>query len=208
MLFVDTFNRYFERENIDAALAVLRAAGYQVEIARPNGEGRPLWCGRTFLAVGKVEEARREAERVVDALAPFVERGVPVIGLEPSCMFGFRDEIPVLLKGLHGTSLYPIAIVALGTGMRRGELCALRWRDVDFFERTITIRQSKTDAGRRLIPLNVDAWSAIMELYQRAKRGGQVEPEHFLFAACENGDVDPLKPRASIDVCTASIASE
>jgi FAD/FMN-containing dehydrogenase/Fe-S oxidoreductase len=99
VLFADTFNRYFERENIDAALAVLQAAGYRVQIARPaNGGGRPLCCGRTFLAVGKVEAARREAERVIDALTPAIDRGVPVVGLEPSCLFGFRDEIPALLK--------------------------------------------------------------------------------------------------------------
>src|SRR5712691_597281 len=100
VLFADTFNRYFERENIDAALAVLRAAGYRVRIARPakNGGARPLCCGRTLLSVGKVEEARREAERVIEALEPAVDRGVPVVGLEPSCLFGFRDEIPALLK--------------------------------------------------------------------------------------------------------------
>jgi Fe-S oxidoreductase len=99
VLFADTFNRYFERENIDAALAVLSAAGYRVQIARPaNGGGRPLCCGRTFLSVGKVEAARCEAERVIDALRPAIDRGVPVVGLEPSCLFGFRDEIPALLK--------------------------------------------------------------------------------------------------------------
>ena len=99
MLFVDTFNRYFERENIDAALAVLAAAGYRVQIARPAGNGaRPLCCGRTFLAIGKVEQAQREAERVMEALKPSIERGVPVIGLEPSCVFGFRDELPALLN--------------------------------------------------------------------------------------------------------------
>ena len=100
VLFADTFNRYFERENIDAALAVLGAAGYRVEIAKPkaNGSARPLCCGRTFLAVGKVGEARHEAERAVDALTPFVKRGLPIVGLEPSCIFGFRDEIPKMLK--------------------------------------------------------------------------------------------------------------
>jgi Fe-S oxidoreductase len=50
------------------------------------------------LAVGKVDDARREAERVIEAVKPFVDRGVPVIGLEPSCMLGFRDEIPGLIK--------------------------------------------------------------------------------------------------------------
>ena len=100
MLFADTFNRYFERENIDAALVVLGAAGYRVRIARPakNGGTRPLCCGRTLLSVGKVQEARHEAARVVDALAPSIDHGVPIVGLEPSCIFGFRDEIPALLK--------------------------------------------------------------------------------------------------------------
>ena len=75
-----------------------RAAGYRVHVATPNDGGRPLCCGRTFLSIGKVDEARAEAERTLAALAPYVERGVPVIGLEPSCLFSFRDEIPALLK--------------------------------------------------------------------------------------------------------------
>src|SRR6202011_3325557 len=58
----------------------------------------PLCCGRTFLSVGRVDQAKREAERVVAALAPFVARGVPVVGLEPSCILGFRDEIPAIMK--------------------------------------------------------------------------------------------------------------
>jgi FAD/FMN-containing dehydrogenase/Fe-S oxidoreductase len=98
VLFADTFNRYFERENIDAALSVLGAAGYQVHLPKPSEGERPLCCGRTFLAVGKVDEARREAERTLSALAPFIDRGVPVLGLEPSCIFTFRDEIPGLLR--------------------------------------------------------------------------------------------------------------
>jgi FAD/FMN-containing dehydrogenase/Fe-S oxidoreductase len=99
VLFADTFNRYFERENLDAALAVLVAGGYAVRFARRQSHsGRPICCGRTFLAVGRVDEARREAEAALAALAPWVERGVPVIGLEPSCIFTFRDEIPALLK--------------------------------------------------------------------------------------------------------------
>jgi FAD/FMN-containing dehydrogenase/Fe-S oxidoreductase len=98
VLFGDTFNRYFERENLDAARSVLTAAGYRVRFATPPDAGRPLCCGRTFLAVGLVEQARQEAERTLAALAPFVERGVPVIGLEPSCLFSFRDEIPALVR--------------------------------------------------------------------------------------------------------------
>jgi FAD/FMN-containing dehydrogenase/Fe-S oxidoreductase len=98
VLFADTFNRYFERENLDAARAVLAAAGYRVHMPKQAGSSRPLCCGRTFLAVGKVGEARREAERSVAELLPYVVRGMSVVGLEPSCILGFRDEIPALLK--------------------------------------------------------------------------------------------------------------
>jgi FAD/FMN-containing dehydrogenase/Fe-S oxidoreductase len=100
VLFADTFNRYFERENLEAALGVLVAGGYRVHAVWPtDGEARPLCCGRTFLSVGQVAQARREMERTVAALAPYVLRGVPVIGLEPSCLISFRDELPALLKG-------------------------------------------------------------------------------------------------------------
>jgi len=100
VLFADTFNRYFERENLEAAFAVLLAGGYRVQAALPKeGDTRPLCCGRTFLSVGLVEEAKQEMRRTLDALAPYAARGVPVIGMEPSCLFTFRDELPVLMKG-------------------------------------------------------------------------------------------------------------
>ena len=97
VLFADTFNTWFEPENARAAVRVLEAAGFRVRTAAPPpGERRPLCCGRTFLAAGLIEEARYELERTLSALAPFIERGVPVIGLEPSCLFTFRDEALVL----------------------------------------------------------------------------------------------------------------
>jgi FAD/FMN-containing dehydrogenase/Fe-S oxidoreductase len=92
VLFIDTFSRYFERENVQAAMDVLEAAGYQVEIAAPADGGRPLCCGRTFLAAGLVEEAKTEARRMLQALKPYVERGIAVVGLEPSCLLTLRDE--------------------------------------------------------------------------------------------------------------------
>lgn len=100
VLFCDTFNRTFERENLDAALAIFASAGWRVHLARPpEGEARPLCCGRTFLAVGHVAQARTEARRSLAALVPFAQRGIPIVGLEPSCIYTFRDEIPVLLPG-------------------------------------------------------------------------------------------------------------
>ncbi len=111
VFFADTFNRYFEPENIEAALRVLAAAGYGVHLPKPPDGARPLCCGRTFLAVGLIDEARREAERCASALAPFLGQGIPIVGLEPSCMLGFRDEIPALVKGEDGRRLAAHALL-------------------------------------------------------------------------------------------------
>ncbi|TDN61154.1 FAD-binding and (Fe-S)-binding domain-containing protein [Paraburkholderia sp. BL10I2N1] len=91
MLFVDTFNDTIEPDNARAAQQVLEAAGYKVHFNTRTGE-RPVCCGRTFLAVGLVDEAKREARRMLDTFRPYAERGVPVVGLEPSCLLSLRDE--------------------------------------------------------------------------------------------------------------------
>ena len=101
VLWVDTFDEYLEPENARAALKILRAAGYRVHVAGAPGsqiaEGeRPLCCGRTFLAAGRVEQARAEAMRTLKALLPFAERDVPIVGLEPSCLLTLRDEFLAL----------------------------------------------------------------------------------------------------------------
>ena len=99
VLFVDTFSTYFDPENARAAIRVLEAGGYTVHLPRSADETRPLCCGRTFLSSGLVNEARAEAKRMIDTLKPYVERGVPVVGLEPSCLFGLRDEFVSMLPG-------------------------------------------------------------------------------------------------------------
>ena len=91
LLFVDTFNNYIEPDNARAAHRVLEAAGYTVHF-NTRGHERPLCCGRTFLAAGLVDRAKQEARRLLDTLKPFVERGVPIVGLEPSCLLSLRDE--------------------------------------------------------------------------------------------------------------------
>ena len=99
VLFADTFNTYFEPDNLRAAVAVLEAGGYRLHVAQPADGGRPLCCGRTFLSAGLVDEARVEAGRLSAALKPFVARGLPVVGLEPSCLFTLRDDLASLLPG-------------------------------------------------------------------------------------------------------------
>ena len=99
VLFADTFNRYFEPENLRAAVRVLEALGHKVQVASPAGGGRPLCCGRTWLATGHVERARAEARRLIEALAPALDRGLPVVGLEPSCLYTLQDEYRALGLG-------------------------------------------------------------------------------------------------------------
>ncbi len=98
-LFADTFNTYFEPDNLHAAVEVLERLGYRVSFVKPLSGSRPVCCGRTFLSVGLVDQARAEARRLLDAVADFAARGVPVIGLEPSCLLSLKDEIPALLPG-------------------------------------------------------------------------------------------------------------
>ena len=112
VLFADTFNRYFERENLDDAMSVLQAGGYRVHAPLPkDGSTRPLCCGRTFLSVGKVDEARKEMQRTLDALAPYAARGVPIVGLEPSCLLTFRDELPAVIKNKAAEQLSANALL-------------------------------------------------------------------------------------------------
>jgi FAD/FMN-containing dehydrogenase/Fe-S oxidoreductase len=93
VLFADTFNRAYERENLDAALKVLIAGGYRVHVPKPADGGRSLCCGRTFLSAGLVDQAREELARLITTYTPFASRGVPIVGLEPSCLLTLRDEL-------------------------------------------------------------------------------------------------------------------
>jgi Fe-S oxidoreductase len=99
VIFADTFSNNFEPEILHAARRVLEAAGHRVAIAWPAIGSRALCCGRTYLATGQVDKAKEEAERLLEALHPYVQKGVPVVGLEPSCLFTLRDEFLALGLG-------------------------------------------------------------------------------------------------------------
>ncbi len=112
VLFADTFNTAFAREKLDAAIRVLIAAGYRVHVPRAvDGTTRPLCCGRTFLSAGLVDEARAEVSRSLAALAPFAERNVPIIGLEPSCLLTFRDETTAMRLGDAADNVAAVALL-------------------------------------------------------------------------------------------------
>ncbi|MEQ1517621.1 MAG: FAD-linked oxidase C-terminal domain-containing protein, partial [Usitatibacteraceae bacterium] len=110
VLLADTFNNYFEPENLHAARRVLEVAGYAVHIVGAADGERPLCCGRTFLASGMIDKAKAEAARTIAALEPFVEKGIPIVGLEPSCLLTLRDEF---LSMIPGTATAALALRAM-----------------------------------------------------------------------------------------------
>tara|TARA_B100000676_G_scaffold241522_1_gene242744 strand:- start:652 stop:1659 length:1008 start_codon:yes stop_codon:yes gene_type:complete len=109
VLWVDTFNTYFEPENAHAAIKILEAAGYSVNL--PVFETRPVCCGRTFLNAGLIEEARAEARRLAEVLGPWAEKGIPIIGLEPSCLLTLRDELTVIFPGSASEAIKKEAVL-------------------------------------------------------------------------------------------------
>lgn len=126
VLFADTFNRAYERENLDAALRVLVEGGYRVHIPKPADGGRPLCCGRTFLSAGLVDHARAELDRLVTTYAPFAARGVPIVGLEPSCLLTLRDELLSLRSDVTAKTISAHALLFEEFLVREAEAGRLR----------------------------------------------------------------------------------
>jgi hypothetical protein len=94
LLWPDTFNNYFHPDTAMAAVDVLESAGYRVSIPR-----KPLCCGRPLYDWGFLDLAKKQLETIIDELLPFVDAGTAIIGLEPSCISVFRDELHNLFPG-------------------------------------------------------------------------------------------------------------
>ena len=92
LMWVDTFTNSFAPAVGQAAVAVLEAAGYQVRITE-----RPVCCGLTWISTGQLDGAKRQLRRSLGALAPALDAGIPVVGLEPSCTAALRRDAAELL---------------------------------------------------------------------------------------------------------------
>lgn len=88
LLWADTFNNFFHPGTAMAAVEVLEHAGYEVIVPSVR-----LCCGRPLYDFGLLDQARKQLREILDALAPQIERGIPVVGLEPACVAVFRDEM-------------------------------------------------------------------------------------------------------------------
>jgi Fe-S oxidoreductase len=169
VLFADTFNRAYERENLDAALRVLVAGGYRVHIPKPADGGRPLCCGRTFLSAGLVDHARSELDRLVKTYAPFAARGVPIVGLEPSCLLTLRDELLSLRSDEAATSISAHALL---------------------FEEFL-VREA--EAGRLQLPLGPVAGKALVHGHCHQKSFGAFKPVEQVLRLVPDLDVETIE---------------
>jgi FAD/FMN-containing dehydrogenase/Fe-S oxidoreductase len=88
LLWADTFSNYFLPQTARAAVEVLETAGFRVLVPRAN-----LCCGRPLYDFGMLDRAERLLLEILDQLEPEIEASIPVIGLEPSCVAVFRDEL-------------------------------------------------------------------------------------------------------------------
>ncbi|WP_410626780.1 FAD-binding and (Fe-S)-binding domain-containing protein [Amycolatopsis sp. cmx-8-4] len=100
VLWPDSFNNYLTPSVLDAAHEVLTAAGYDVVLP-----GRGVCCGLTWVSTGQLDVARRVLRRTLDVLAPYLDAGYEVAGLEPSCTALFRGDLPALLPDDERASL-------------------------------------------------------------------------------------------------------
>jgi FAD/FMN-containing dehydrogenase/Fe-S oxidoreductase len=94
ILWDDTYLTYNEPAIGIAAVRVLEAAGYEIRLVEDR-----LCCGRPMISKGLLREARQNAAHNIARLAPLAAQGIPIVGLEPSCIATFRDEYPALLPG-------------------------------------------------------------------------------------------------------------
>jgi FAD/FMN-containing dehydrogenase/Fe-S oxidoreductase len=96
LVWPDTFNNYFHPGTARATVEVLEAAGYRVVVPQPS-----LCCGRPLYDYGMLDLAERLLRQILDTLRPYIRAGVPVIGIEPSCLAVFKDELPNLFPKDH-----------------------------------------------------------------------------------------------------------
>ena len=92
VVWVDSFSDFFPGDAVAAAISVLVAAGYAPQFVEP-----PACCGLTWISTGQLDGARRQLRKALDILHPHVAAGIPVVGLEPSCLAVWRSDAAELL---------------------------------------------------------------------------------------------------------------
>ena len=135
----------------------------------PADRARPLCCGRTFLSAGLVDQARSELDRLVATYAPFAARGVPIVGLEPSCLLTLRDELLSLRSDNDAKSVSAHALL---------------------FEEFL-VREA--EAGRLKLPLGAMPGKALVHGHCHQKSFGAFKPVEKVLRLVPDLDVETIE---------------
>jgi Fe-S oxidoreductase len=150
-------------------LRVLVEGGYRVHVPQAADRGRALCCGRTFLSAGLVDQARSELDRLVMTYAPFAARGVPIVGLEPSCLLTLRDELLSLRSDNDAKSVSAHALL---------------------FEEFL-VREA--EAGRLTLPLGVISAKVLVHGHCHQKSFGAFKPVEKILRLIPDLDVEIIE---------------
>ena len=174
-----------------------RIASGDISAYQETGMGEGV-SGRTInMEVSVLRRMLRKAKRwamLAEDVTMYPETshiGRALIQGEKSCLFETAAKKPEWLVA------HCAAVLAASTTCRGVELKHIRWKEVDLFKREVRINRSKKESGKRTIPLNDDAMAAFARLRERAEALGCTEPDHYVFPACERGQIHPNRHQKS-----------
>ena len=179
-------NTPVSRINADMLLALVR-----------DRKGKGISNTTVNMEIGIMRRVLKRAKRwhmVADEIPHLPERRDIGRALAPNEKLGL---LKVAAMKPEWETAYLASVLALNTTMRGCEIKQLRWRDIDLMGRSLTILRSKTRAGERVIPLNVDAYGAILRLRERAQQSFGPDPQldWYVFPHAEGFSLpDPTKP--------------
>jgi len=163
--------------------------------AQMKAEGRKnTYNNLVFGATKRVLQFAKVWRRIRDDVARLSERDVKPVArvLQPEEKTRLFE---VAQRNPDWATTYAAALIAASTTARACDLRCQRWSDVDLTEKIMTVPDSKSDAGKRRVPLNPDAVHGYRLLLDRARSLGIARPEFFIFPACEHGHIDGTKPQ-------------
>ncbi len=147
--------------------------------SRGRASLKPSYLNMEFGAIRRILKRARRWHSIAEDVKPLRERGQVGRALSPELKLNLLKRTE---DRLEWQTIRCAAILALNTNMRGSELKGLQWRDVSLLDCTITVRRSKTEAGKRIIPLNVVAMDVIWDLYKRAQLLNFADLDHYLYS--------------------------
>jgi integrase len=198
LAFGEAADRYLEHRTVEASVCTwrtesdkmkpLRAFFDALKLSQITGDAVRSYQAQRH-AMGRHPRTINHETKLLLRVIRRARLSVPEVKLLPIARVPFRILTPAEKLSLFKTAAskpewqiaYCAALLTANGSLRPCEIRAIRWRDVDARERVLMVPFSKTDAGVRVVPLNAEAWSAILAMRARAETCGSDAPDHFVF---------------------------